>query len=209
VTVAFAREDGYTLVEMIVVMSILTVVLGGVVTLFTSGIHAASDQNQRVQAQQESRLALNKLRRDVHSGCTISTPATYNTWTSSVTLYSWIDGCASGANTVTWCTSASGSTYVLYRTVATSCTGSLQTMVTSVTAANAFAYVPPNSHVTTIGAGTGAASITTQDNISYALPRLHVDLTVKRAGAKQSYRLVDDIAFRNGPRTCGVGVATC
>jgi prepilin-type N-terminal cleavage/methylation domain-containing protein len=208
VTAALARDDGYTLAEMIVVMAILTVVLGGIVSLFTSGIRASSDQNQRVEAQQESRLALNKLRRDVHTSCTISTPATYNTWTSSVTLYSWSDACASGANAVTWCTSASGSTYVLYRTVATSCTGSRQTMVTSLTAANAFAYVPPNSHVISVGAGTGAAAIATQD-ASFALPRLHVDLTVNRAGATHSYRLVDDIALRNGPRTCGVGVATC
>jgi prepilin-type N-terminal cleavage/methylation domain-containing protein len=208
VTARLAREDGYTLVEMIVVMSILSVVLGGVTTLFTSGIHAASDQNQRVQAQQESRLALNKLRRDVHSSCTISTPAAYNTWASSVTLYSYSDGCASGINAVTWCTSASGSTYVLYRTVATSCTGSLQIMTTSLVAANAFAYVPPNSHVTTMGAGTGVAAITTSDG-SFGLPRLHVDLTVKRSGATQGYRLVDDVAFRNGPRTCGAGVATC
>lgn len=207
-TARLARERGYTLVEMIVVMAILSVVLGGVTTLFTSGIHAASDQNQRVQGQQESRLALNKLRRDVHSGCTISTPATYNTWASSVTLYSYIDGCASGTSAVTWCTSASGSTFVLYRTVATSCTGSLQIMATSLVAANVFAYLPPNSHVVSIGAGTGAASITTQDG-SFGLPRMHVDLTVKRAGATASYRLVDDIAFRNGPRTCGAGVATC
>jgi hypothetical protein len=76
------------------------------------------------------------------------------------------------------------------------------------TAANAFAYVPPNSHVMSVGAGTGAASITTQD-ASFALPRLHVDLTVNRAGATHSYRLVDDIAFRNGPRTCAAGLATC
>jgi prepilin-type N-terminal cleavage/methylation domain-containing protein len=208
VTQQLGGEGGYSLVEMIVVMAILTVVLGGVVSLFTSGIHAASDQNQRVQAQQESRLALNKLRRDVRSSCTVSTPASYNTWASAVTLFSFSDGCASGTNAVTWCTSASGSTYVLYRAVATSCTGSLQIMVTSLTSANVFAYVPPNSHVVSVGAGTGAASITTQD-ASFALPRLHVDLTVDRPGATHSYRLVDDIAFRNGPRTCGAGVATC
>ncbi|MDQ1726659.1 MAG: hypothetical protein QOK14_704 [Frankiaceae bacterium] len=207
-TQQFGGEGGHSLVEMVVVMAILSVVLGGVVSLFTSGIRAASDQNQRIQAQQETRLALNKLRRDVRGSCTISTPATYNTWASSVTLYSWIDGCVSGTNAVTWCTSASGSTYVLYRTVATSCTGSRQIMVTALTGANAFAYVPPNSHVLTVGAGTAAASIATQD-ASSALPRLHVDLTVNRAGATHDYRLVDDIAFRNGPRTCGAGLATC
>jgi len=213
VTARVTGQDGYTLVEMVVVMAILTVVLGGVVSLFTTGIRAASDQNQRVQAQQDSRLALNKLRRDVHGSCAISTPATYNTWASSVTLYSSLDlsldkQCVSGTHTVTWCTVASGSKFTLYRAVATSCAGALRIMVTSLTGASIFAYIPPNSHVITVGSGTGASYIGTQDK-SYALARLHVDLTVGRSGATRRYRLVDDIVFLNGPRTCGLAGATC
>ena len=207
-TARVTGQEGYTLVEMVVVMAILTVVLGGVVSLFTTGIRAASDQNQRVQAQQDSRLALNKMRRDVHSACTISTPETYNTWASSVTLYSSLDACGSGTNTVTWCTQASGSQFILYRVAATSCTGSLRIMVPSLVSVNAFAYIPPNAHVITVGSGTGASYIGTQD-LSYALPRLHVDFNVRRAGATHSYRLVDDIVFLNGPRTCGLAGATC
>ena len=204
-------EGGYSLVEMITVMAILGVVLGGVVTLFTAGIKADSDQNQRFQAQQDTRLALDKLRRDIHPSCTISTPATYNTWTNSVTLYSSADNCTSGSHSVTWCTAASGSKFILQRTIATSCTGTLVTVADSLTSANVFAYIPPNSHLatsTSVGLGTGASYITTQD-AAYSAPRLHVDLTINRQGATHSYRLVDDIAFRNGPRTCGVGVATC
>lgn len=205
------EESGYSLIEMVMVMAILGIVLGGIVTLFTAGIRADSDQNQRFQAQQDTRFALDKLRRDVHAACTISTPATYNTWASSVTLYFRSDSCVSGASTVTWCTTASGSTWVLYRTVAATCTGTLVQIANSLTAASIFAYLPPNSHLvtsTSVGAGTGGAQIATQD-ASYSLPRVHVDLTVRRAGATHSYRLVDDIAFRNGPRTCGIGVATC
>jgi hypothetical protein len=52
------------------------------------------------------------------------------------------------------------------------------------------------------------ADIATQDG-AYSVPRLHVDLTINRTKATRSYRLVDDIAFRNGPRRCGAGVATC
>jgi prepilin-type N-terminal cleavage/methylation domain-containing protein len=203
-------EGGYSLVEMITVMAILGVVLGGIVTLFTAGIRSDADQNARFQAQQDTRLALDKVRRDVHSACTISTPNTYNTWASSVTLYYRADSCASGASSITWCTSANGSTWTLYRVVATTCTGSLVQVGGSLTAANIFAYIPPNSHLatsTSVGTGTAAGAIATQD-ASYSLPRLHVDLTVRKAGASNSYRLIDDIAFRNGPRTCA-GVATC
>lgn len=204
-------EGGYSLVEMVTVMAILGVVLGGVVALFTAGIKADSDQNQRFQAQQDTRLALDKLRRDVHPACTISTPATYNTWGSSVTLYYPTDTCASGTHSVTWCTSASGTKFVLQRVVATSCTGSLVTIADSLTSANIFAYIPPNSHLvtsTSVGMGTGASYIATQD-AAYSTARLHVDLTINRSGATHSYRLLDDIAFRNGSRTCGAGVSTC
>ena len=112
---------------------------------------------------------------------------------------------------MTWCTAASGSKFVLQRTVATSCTGTLVTVADSLTSANIFAYIPPNSHLatsTSVGLGTGSSYIATQDT-AYSAPRLHVDLTINRAGATRSYRLVDDIALRNGPRTCGAGGATC
>jgi prepilin-type N-terminal cleavage/methylation domain-containing protein len=204
-------EAGYSLIEMLTVMAILGIVLGGIVTLFTAGIRADADQTQRFQAQQDTRLALDKLRRDVHAACTISTPGTYNTWASSVTLYFRADSCGSGTSSVTWCTTASGSKWILYRVVATSCTGSLRQIADQLTAASIFAYVPPNSHLvtsTSIGTGTAAGAIATIDSSS-SLPRLHVDLTVRRTGASNSYRLVDDIAFRNGPRACGVGVASC
>lgn len=204
-------EGGYSLIEMITVMAILSVVLGGVVALFTAGIKADSDQNQRFQAQQDTRLALDKLRRDVHAACTISTPATYNTWASSVTLYYSADSCAAGTASVTWCTAASGTKFILQRAVATSCTGSLVTIANSLTSANIFAYIPPNSHLvtsTSVGLGTGASYIATSD-AAYSNARLHVDVTINRSGATRGYRLVDDIAFRNSPRTCGAGVATC
>ena len=204
-------EGGYSLVEMITVMAILSVILGSVVALFTAGIKADSDQNQRFQAQQDTRLALDKLRRDVHPACTISTPATYNTWASSVTLYYSTDSCTSGSHSVTWCTAASGSKFILQRTVATSCTGTLVTIADSLTSANVFAYIPPNSHLvtsTSVGLGMTGTDIVTQDG-AYSVPRLHADLTINRSGATHSYRLVDDIAFRNGPRKCAAGVATC
>jgi prepilin-type N-terminal cleavage/methylation domain-containing protein len=211
VTGQLGGEAGYSLVEMITVMAILGVVLGGVVTLFTAGIKADSDQNQRFQAQQDTRLALDKLRRDVHAACTISNPSSYNTWTSSVTLVLPGTSCSSGTTNITWCTAASGSKFMLQRTLAATCTGSLVTIADSLTSGSIFAYIPPNSHLvtsTSVGLGTGSSYIATSD-AAYSAARLHADLTINRSGATRSYRLVDDIALRNSPRTCGAGVATC
>lgn len=203
------EEGGYSMMEMLVVLVILGVVVGGIVTMFSAGINADADQNRRFQAQQDGRVALDKLRREIHAGCTISTPATFNTAVSSVTVYFASNNCISGTNTVTYCTTGSGSRYTLYRIVATSCAGATQKVADYLTGANIFDYLPPNSHVATLGGGTGAAAITTQDGSS-TLPRLHVDMTLNQNSSKHDgYHLVDDIAFRNGPRACASGVASC
>jgi prepilin-type N-terminal cleavage/methylation domain-containing protein len=206
------EEGGYTMVELIIVMAILTVVLGAIVALFTSGINADASQNRRFQAQQDVRLAMDRMRRELHGACTISSPATYNTPMSSVTVYVPSDSCASGTHSVTWCTSGSGTNYSLMRIVATSCAGATQSFADHLTSANIFTYLPPNSHLvsnTSLGQGTSATYIATADG-SATLPRLHVDLT-SNVGSKsnEAYRLVDDIAFRNGPRACSGGVASC
>lgn len=200
-------EGGYSLVELITVMAILGLVIGAITSLFTAGINADADQNRRFQAQQEARLALNKMRRELHAACTISAPASDNTWLSSVTAYFPADSCAAGPSSITWCTVASGSQWALDRVVGTSCTGSLVKWADNLTSANVFVYLPPNSHVTSLGGGS--AGIVTVDGSS-SLPRLHVDLTTTLDPAKvDAYHVADDIAFRNGPRACQTGVTTC
>jgi prepilin-type N-terminal cleavage/methylation domain-containing protein len=201
------EEGGFTLVELIIVMAILTVVLGAVVALFTSGIKADADQNARFKSQQDLRLALDKLRTDVHTSCAISTPTTYNSWLTSVTLYKPADNCAAGSNSVSWCTSANGSTYNLYRIVSASCTGATVKVAAGLTTANVFLYFPPNSHLSgALASGTGG--VTTQD-ASYNLAKLHVAFALKRQAETNTYSLVDDFVLKNGPRACGAGVGAC
>jgi prepilin-type N-terminal cleavage/methylation domain-containing protein len=206
------RQDaGYSLVEMLVVMAILGVVVGGIVTIFASSINSEASSNRRFQSQQDARLALDKLRREAHAGCTISAPASYNTALSSVTLYFPSDGCASGSHSVTWCTTGSGTNYTLYRIVATSCAGATQKFARFLTRGTVFTYLPPNSHLvtaTSLNQGTGAGAIATQDGSS-TLSRLHIDMTINRSTKSQeAFHLVDDMALRNGPRSC-FGLATC
>lgn len=208
-------EGGFSLVEMLVVMIIMGVIMGGIVKLFTAGINSNADLNRRYQAQQDGRLALDKMRREIHGACAISAPGTYNTAVSTVTLYYPADLCVAGSPgaTVTYCTvavPASGGViahYSLYRKTGASCTGATQVVADFLTAANIFDYLPPNSHVTTLGSGTGG--IATIDGGS-TLPRLHIDMTLTQSTAKNdSYHLVDDIALRNGPRLCPGATASC
>lgn len=210
---AFGEEGGYSMMEMLVVMVILGVVLGGIVTMFTAGINADADQSRRYESQQEGRNALDRLRREIHSGCTISAPSTYNSAMGSATLYFASDSCASGSHTVTYCTSGGGTRYALYRIVATTCTGATQRIADYLTSASPFIYLPPNSHLvtsTSLGQGTSSSYLATQDGSS-TLPRLHVDVTINRKPSNplDGFRMIDDIALRNGPRACSSGVASC
>ena len=54
-------------------MSIFLLILTGLTTLFASGARAEMDLNRRFEAQQNARLALDKLRRELHCSSGIGT----------------------------------------------------------------------------------------------------------------------------------------
>ena len=74
-------QDGFTLTELLVVLVIIGIVLAGITQLFTSGLNAEADQTKRVNAQQDARVALDQLRRELHCASDLS----YNS-ASSVTV---------------------------------------------------------------------------------------------------------------------------
>ena len=171
-----AGEAGYTVIEMLVVMSILGVVVGGLTTVFVRGANAEIDMNRRFQAQTDARVALDKLRRDVHCANAI-TPAGVSTSTVTLTLPVQ---CKSGTGNITWCTQGSGTNYGLYRVTGSTCSGGVK-YASYVTQANLFNY-------------------TAQSTTS--LGKLHIDLPVntKPSNPLQGYRLIDDIVLRNTTR---------
>jgi len=59
-------ERGYTLIELLQVTVILGVILAAITTLFVRASIAEVDMNRRFQAQQEARLAVDRMRREIH-----------------------------------------------------------------------------------------------------------------------------------------------
>jgi type II secretory pathway pseudopilin PulG len=59
-------RGGYTLIELVVVLSIFMIIVTALTTLFTSGAKAEMDLNRRFEAQQNARLALDRMRRELH-----------------------------------------------------------------------------------------------------------------------------------------------
>ncbi|HKN64255.1 MAG TPA: hypothetical protein VJV76_08000 [Gaiellaceae bacterium] len=126
-----AREEGQTFIEMLTVMAMLSFVMAAVTTVFVAGLHAQTDLDQRFQAQQNARLALTSIRRDIRTSCVA--PQVYATPASSTSLASGVYGakvvfasaCSAGVATsnVTWCADSStgAAPFGLYRQTGTTC----------------------------------------------------------------------------------------
>jgi prepilin-type N-terminal cleavage/methylation domain-containing protein len=169
-------DAGYSLVEMLTVMVIMSIVFAGVTAVFVAGSNAQAEQDRRFQAQLATRLALDKLRRDIHCGSDV-TPYAANSVTIKIT------GC--GGGDVSWCTVAvTGYTnrYALYRQAGTSCSAAGVKIADYLRTASAF----PAFNYT-----TGCD----------CLASLSVDLTVSLKGdTRASYQLTDTIYLRNSIR---------
>jgi prepilin-type N-terminal cleavage/methylation domain-containing protein len=173
-------EGGYTLVELLAVMAIFLTVVGALTQLFVSGAKAELDANRRFQAQQNARLALDRLRRELHCSNGITALDGSSLPTSPVT--------AIRVSLPSHCPTAGGvNTTVDYQTAAVS-TGRYR-----ITRTKGGTAVPIADYVT----NDDIFAYTAQSSASLAL--LHVDIPVNldpNEGWK-AWRLVDDIVLRN------------
>jgi type II secretory pathway pseudopilin PulG len=170
----FASTAGYALTELVTVLAILSIVLGGLTALFVSATRAEVDMQKRFDAQQEARLAVDALRREVH--CASAITQTGPSPTVTLTLPT---GCPSGSGTVTWCTvNVATSRFQLYRKAGTTCDSAGKRYADYLTLANAFSYSAPTTE---------------------SRAKLHVEfpVDVDLDDGISSYKLVDDLVLRN------------
>ena len=69
-------ERAYTMVELITVVAIMGIVMTGITTVFVQGSNAELDMNNRFQAQSATRIALDKIRKDIHCSSGVTSPTT-------------------------------------------------------------------------------------------------------------------------------------
>jgi prepilin-type N-terminal cleavage/methylation domain-containing protein len=180
-------EGGYSLIEMLIVLSIMGVVMGSLTTVFVTASNAELDMNNRFQAQLGARLALDKMRREVHCG-SVATPAGSSS-SVTVTLPSY---CKTGSGSITWCTrNVATNRYALYRIVGSTCTGGVKWAD----------YLVPTSSAPVCSGALCIFSYTAQSTSSLA--KLHVDfpVNVKPSKSIDMYELQDDIVLRNSTRS--------
>ena len=169
-------ERGYSLVELLTVMAILSVVMTGITALFVQGSNAQVDMNGRFQAQQDARVAFDKIRRDGH--CASLVTLTGQTQ-ATMTLPS------SCGSQISWCTVAFGTSttrYGLYRQSGATCGTSGLKWADYLTSGNIFTYSAQSS---------------------LSLAKLSVDLPINLRPTRtfETYELKGDIALRNSTRS--------
>jgi prepilin-type N-terminal cleavage/methylation domain-containing protein len=170
-------ERGYTLVEMLTVLVIFSTVMSALLVLFVQGTNAELDMNNRFQAQQDARLALDKIRREAHCATAVTVSSA-----SAVTL-SLPSYCPTGNGSVTWCTASLGaSRYGLFRKAGAACDATGVRWADHLTTANVFGYA--------------AQSPTTLAKLSVDFP-----VNVKPSRTVDTYELKDDIVLRNSTRS--------
>ena len=171
------EESGFTLIELITVLGMLTIVMTCLSWAMIAAHKAEEDMNRRFTSQINARIALDQLRREIH--CASAVTPTGASATITITLGSRCPTAGAGT-TVSWCTSGTGSRFALYRQVGATCTTSGKKSVDYLTSGSVFSYAP-------------------QSTTSLAI--LSVTLPVNaKPGSGGDYRLADDIVLRNSVR---------
>lgn len=189
------EEQGFSLIEMLTVMIIMSVVLTGLTTLFVQGSNAERDMNRRFEAQQESRVALDKIRREIHCAqAAVTTPTTGGAPRVQLDLPGQCPTAVAGAQTtVTWCSVlVSTGRYRLYRKVGVTCDATGVRWADYLTQANLFENQLASTE-------------------SLAKVRVSFPVDVKPGDATPAYRLCDHIVLRNTLRagTPGTALTAC
>jgi prepilin-type N-terminal cleavage/methylation domain-containing protein len=174
------EQGGYTLMELLVSVSILGSVMASVSVLLVSATKSEVDMNRRFQAQTEARLGLDLMRREVHCATSVSPVGA----SASVTLTIPATCPTSGGNTsITWCTVANGSNrWGLWRYPGASCTGTGKRYADFLTASSIFTFTAQ-----------------TVDKLAFLNVRLPIN--IKPSQPRFLYNLEDDIVLRNSTRS--------
>jgi Tfp pilus assembly protein PilE len=166
------REGGYTLIELLLVCAILGTVLASLGVLFLSASSSQIDMNRRFRAQQDARVAVDKMRREIHCSDQI-TPAGVSA-AITVQLPAQCPSAGGALTNVTYDVVGSGQRFQLRRNTVV--------LADFISEQNAFSYTAP-------------VAATSLGRLRVTLP---INTTPTNTG--KEWRLVADIVLRNTTR---------
>src|SRR5918999_763776 len=164
---------GYSVVELLIVLVILTTVLSALTVLFVSASRAEIEMNRQFQAQQDARVAVDRMRREIHCSNGITPVGT--SASISVSLPSQCPSAGGSATSVTYDVVGSGQRFKLRRNTVV--------IADYITAQDAFFYSAPVA------------------NTSRGKLRLTLPINLEPSNGAKEWRLVADIVLRNTSRS--------
>jgi prepilin-type N-terminal cleavage/methylation domain-containing protein len=170
-------RGGYTMIELLAVLTIFLIVVTSLTTLFVTGAKAELDANRRFQAQLAARVAFDQMRREIHCGSSLTFTSASSV---SITLPAGCPSAAGVQTTVVYDTASAGTNrYTLRRKLGAAAAVPIADYLTS---GNVFSYTAPSTD---------------------ALGRLSVDMPVNvyPNEAWKNWRLAADIVLRNTTRS--------
>jgi prepilin-type N-terminal cleavage/methylation domain-containing protein len=171
--VRLGSQRGYSLIELLIALAILGTVTGAVTVLFLQASSAQVDMNRRYRAQQDARVAVDKMRREIHCANGITPAGTSAAIT--VTLPGHCPTAGGTVTTVTYDVVGSGQRFQLRRDTVV--------LADFVSEQNAFDYTAPVA------------------NTSRGKLRLTLPINVEPSNTAKEWRLVADIVLRNTSRS--------
>ena len=228
-----AADAGFTLVELLVVMLILGIVIGGITTSFVSGSVAEATVRSHQQTQADARAALTRMREDIHCAYYVES-VSQNTTTgvppegfslaltefagqcAAVDTTAGTASCGTGAGNscvfLQWCTLPDPDlpgTFDLYRSN-TTCGTTGELMASGIVAPPG--GWPQNSTIAPSPTDwNGNLWPTSRPCLTSFLPTQAVDIAVNADSVRspnQTYELKDEIALRNASRCTAASVVT-
>ena len=180
-------ERGYSLIVMLTVIVFMGVVMTSLTTVFVQASNSETDMNNRFQAQLTAKLALDKMRREVHCA-SVATPTGVSS-SVTITLPSY---CKTGSGSITWCTRSNGTNrYALYRVVGATCSGGIKWAD----------YLVPTSTSAVCSGALCIFNYTAQSTTSLAKLTVDFPVNVKPSKTVELYELTDGIVLRNSSRS--------
>ena len=125
------------MIELLITVAILSTVIGALTVLFVQATNSEVEMNRRFQAQLTARVAIDKMRREIHCASAITPTGATNS--ISVTLPAQCPTAGGSLTTVTYDTAGSGQRWQLRRNAVN--------LADYVTSQNVFSYAAPVSGV--------------------------------------------------------------
>jgi prepilin-type N-terminal cleavage/methylation domain-containing protein len=164
-------QRGFTMIELLIVMVLIGIIMMAVVDVFISGTRAGADANARLAAQQNTRIALDRL--EYEGRCATSASLVGSGAGVTFTMPSQ---CSNASGTVTWCVTGA----ILERFSGAACSGTGTIFVRNVTSATPFSIITASGDLPRL-----AITITSNQTSS----------------AADGATLTDTVTLRNAPRT--------